>query len=391
MGKRPGMGNLSRAFGLAVVTALVAAAPASAGVAHVVQPGESLWSIAAANNFTTRALAAANGLSESSNVVLGSTLQIPSVSEASAALAEAGIVPAAGASVPATQQSGTVPVSAGSGDGGPGGSYAVQPGDTLSGIAAAHGVSLSALAAANGVGPDSFAIAGTTLKIPSASAAPASSASSSSSAPPPLGAYKVRPGDSLSGIAATAGVPVQQLAWMNGLDPDKYLLAGTILKLPTGAQGPSSAAPAPAQTIVPAAEPNPTPERVSSTQIAQIAAEHGVPSGLANAIAWQESGFNNSMVSSANARGVMQIMPGTWDWVNRTLTNGNPLNPNSAIDNVRGGVLYLRQLLQDFGGDQNLAAAAYYQGAGAVKSRGLYADTQQYVNDVAALRARFGG
>src|SRR3954471_18852900 len=345
-----------RALPLACL-ALVVAAPAQAGVPPVVQPGETLWSIAAANNFTTRALAAANGLSEDSQVVLGSTIQIPSVSEASTALSNAGIT----ASIPSTAPTQINPQ----------GGYAVQPGDTLSGIAAAHGVSLSALAAANGVSPDSFAIAGTTVKIPSASAAPSSS-STSSSGPPPLGGYTVRPGDSLSGIAATAGVSMQQLAWMNGLDPDNYLLTGTVLKLPTGAPVPSNPAPAPAQTIVPQAAPNPTPERVSSSQIAQIAAEHGVPASMASAIGWQESGFNNSMVSSANARGVMQIMPGTWDWVNRTLTPSSPLNPNSALDNVRGGVLYLRQLLNDFGGDQNLAAAAYYQGEGAVKSRGLY-------------------
>jgi N-acetylmuramoyl-L-alanine amidase len=363
------MGNVSRAFGLACVTALVMAAPASAGVPHVVQPGESLWSIAAANNFTTRALAAANGLSENSPVVLGSTIQIPSVSEASAAPSNPGV------QQPAQIQ--------------PQGGYAVQPGDTLSGIAAAHGVSLLSLAAANGVSPDSFAIAGTTLKIPSASATPGSS--SSSAGPPPLGGYTVRPGDTLSGIAAQSGVSVQQLAWMNGLNPDHYLLAGTVIKLPTGASAPANPNPAPAATIIPAAAPNPTPERVSSAQIAQVAAEHGVPASLANAIAWQESGFNNAMVSSANARGVMQIMPGTWDWVNRSLTNGNPLNPNSAIDNVRGGVLYLRQLLSDFGGDQNSAIAAYYQGEGAVKSRGLYPETQDYVNSVNAIRARFGG
>jgi N-acetylmuramoyl-L-alanine amidase len=383
------MGNMHRAFGIAFVTALVTAAPASAGVPHVVQSGETLWTIAAANNFTTRALAAANGLSENSNVVLGSTIQIPSISEASAALTNAGIVPATGTTAPAGQQTGTVPVSSSSGQASPLGGYAVQPGDTLSGIAAAHGVSLASLAAANGVSPDSFAIAGTTLKIPSASAAPASS--SSASGPPPLGGYTVRPGDSLSGIAAQAGVSVQQLAWMNGLNPDHYLLAGTVIKLPTGAPTPSNPAPAPTQTIVPAAAPNPTNERVDSSQIAQVAAAHGVPASLASAIAWQESGFNNSMVSSANARGVMQIMPGTWDWVNKTLATGNPLNPNSAIENVRGGVLYLRQLLNDFNGDSNLAAAAYYQGEGAVKSRGLYPETQQYVNSVNALRTRFGG
>jgi LysM repeat protein len=376
------MGNLSRAVGLAFIAAVVAASPASAGVPHVVQPGETLWTIAAANNFTTRALAAANGLSENSNVVLGSTIQIPSVTEAAAAMNAAGITAATPAAAPSTTSSSSAAPA--------GGGYAVQPGDTLSGIAAAHGVSLSALAAANGVSPSSFAIAGTTLHIPSASAeAPA--ASSSSAGPPPLGGYTVRPGDSLSGIAATAGVSMQQLAWMNGLDPSHYLLAGTVLKLPTGAAAPSNPAPAPAQTIVPTAAPNPTPERVSSAEIAQVAAQNGVPAGLASAIAYQESGFNNAMVSSANARGVMQIMPGTWDWVNRSLAGANPLNPNSAVDNVRGGVLYLRQLLNDFGGDQNAAIAAYYQGEGAVKSRGLYPETQQYVNSVNALRARFGG
>src|SRR3954469_13353868 len=176
------MGNVTRAFGIAFISALLAAAPASAGVAHVVGPGESLWSIAAANNFTTRSLAAANGLSEDSQVVLGSTIQIPSVSEASTALSNAGIT----ASIPSTAPTQIQPQ----------GGYAVQPGDTLSGIAASHGVSLSALAAANGVSPDSFAIAGTTVKIPSASAAPSSS-STSSSGPPPLGGYTVRAGDSL--------------------------------------------------------------------------------------------------------------------------------------------------------------------------------------------------
>ena len=83
------MGNLTRGSLLALLTCLVVAAPASAGVAHVVQPGETLWSIAAANNFTTRALAAANGLSENSSVVLGKTITIPSVAEAAVVEADA--------------------------------------------------------------------------------------------------------------------------------------------------------------------------------------------------------------------------------------------------------------------------------------------------------------
>src|SRR3954462_577203 len=80
---------------------LLAVLPAAASVPHVVQPGETLWSIAAANNFTTLALAAANGLSETSPVVLGSTIQIPSVPEAAGAMQRAGII-AAPATAPAT-------------------------------------------------------------------------------------------------------------------------------------------------------------------------------------------------------------------------------------------------------------------------------------------------
>ena len=65
----------------AVCFALLLAAPAGAAVPHVVQPGETLWSIAAANNLTTRTVAAYNGLSENAQVVLGSTIQVPSTSE----------------------------------------------------------------------------------------------------------------------------------------------------------------------------------------------------------------------------------------------------------------------------------------------------------------------
>jgi soluble lytic murein transglycosylase-like protein len=294
---------------------------------------------------------------------------IPSVAEAAGSLAT---------QAPAAQQPAQAPAPSGGG----GGHY-VQPGETLSGIAAQLGVNQSALASANGLAFDGWVISGTTLKLPTASA-------SAVAGPPPMGAYTVRPGDSLSGIAASAGVAREQIAFMNGLDPNGMVLIGTVLKLPTGASGPQPNAPVPAQRVVPTAGPAPTSEFVSSQQIGQIAAQHGVSPSLATAIAYQESGFNNRMVSSANARGVMQIMPGTWEWINQNLSP-NPLNPNSALDNVQAGVLYLKQLVRDFGGDENAAAAAYYQGAGAVRSRGLFDDTKQYVNSVNALRPRFGG
>ena len=69
------------------IVLLLAAAPASAAVPHTVQPGETLWSIAAANNLTTRTVAAFNGLSEDAQVVLGSTVNVPTVAEGASALA----------------------------------------------------------------------------------------------------------------------------------------------------------------------------------------------------------------------------------------------------------------------------------------------------------------
>src|ERR671921_98773 len=76
------------------VLLLLGAAPAHAAVAHTVQPGETLWSIAAANNLTTRTVATFNGLSEDSQVVLGQTIQVPTTVEGYASLVDAGLAPA---------------------------------------------------------------------------------------------------------------------------------------------------------------------------------------------------------------------------------------------------------------------------------------------------------
>ncbi|MEJ7797479.1 MAG: transglycosylase SLT domain-containing protein [Solirubrobacteraceae bacterium] len=101
------------------------------------------------------------------------------------------------------------------------------------------------------------------------------------------------------------------MAWVNGIDPAGVLLVGTVLKLPadapalTRATAPAAAAP----QVVPTAAPEPTPGILGAERVKRLAAEQGAPASLAAAIAWQESGFNNAMLSSANARGVMQVMP----------------------------------------------------------------------------------
>jgi N-acetylmuramoyl-L-alanine amidase len=268
-------------------------------------------------------------------------------------------------------------------------SRAVRPGESLWSIASANGLLTSALAAYNGVPVDHQVVLGSTIRIPTTQEA--LGAVNGQAAPEPLGGYTVRAGDTLSGLAAQAGVSTAAMAAMNGLDADAFLLAGTVIKLPTGSPTPArAAAPAPAERIVPPASPEPTPVRLSAGDVTSIAAQHGAPASLAAAIAWQESGFNNAMVSTANARGVMQVMPGTWQYVQENLAT-QQLNPDSAEDNVRAGSLYLARLLRDAGGDERLATAGYYQGLASVRRIGLLPETERYVDNVMALRSRFGG
>jgi LysM repeat protein len=346
---------------LSAALAVCALAPATAAAAtHTVAPGETLWGIAMANNLPTTAVAAANGLGPEARVVAGTSLTIPIGGQSTAASA----APAASS-----------------------GAYIVRPGDALGAIAARQGVSTATLAAANGLKPDSWVLSGTTLRLPAAGSATV--AQTPSAAPAPMGAYKVRPGDTLSGLAAASRVAASQMAYMNGLDPEAPLIAGTVIKLPTGASI-NATTPAPARTIVPQASPVATVGRLSALQVGSLAAQQGVPSSLASAIAWQESGFNNAMISSANARGIMQIMPGTWSWVQANLSSAR-LDPASPTDNVRAGALYLAHLLRETNGDPALAAAGYYQGLSSVRRVGMLPETRRYVDNVLALRSRFGG
>jgi LysM repeat protein len=363
-----------RLAGAALAAAILLPTTPALGATHLVAPGETLWGIALSNGLPASAVAAANGLSTEARVVAGSTLTIP---------ARGAVAPAAASSAPASSAPAAAPAS--------GGGLRVRWGDSLSAIAVRNGVSLARLAAVNGLDPSRPLLAGTSLRLPTAggvgsSAAPAAT---TSAAPEAIGGYKVRPGDTLSALAARSRVPMAQMAFMNGLDPSKPLLAGTVIKLPTGSPV-NATTPAPQRTVVPAAPPAATAGRLSASQIGSIAAQHGAPGSLATAIAWQESGFNNAMLSGANARGVMQILPGTWQWVQANLARTR-LDPASPTDNVRAGALYLADLMRQTNGDPAMAAAAYYQGLASVRRIGMLPETRRYVANVLALRGRFGG
>jgi soluble lytic murein transglycosylase-like protein len=111
---------------------------------------------------------------------------------------------------------------------------------------------------------------------------------------------------------------------------------------------------------------------------ARASSVYGIPEDLLKAVARAESGFDPNAVSRCGAVGVMQLMPGTA----RALGVSNSYDPEQ---NIMGGAKYLRQMLDEFGGDVELALAAYNAGPGAVRKYGgvpPYAETQNYVRVV---------
>jgi soluble lytic murein transglycosylase-like protein len=112
----------------------------------------------------------------------------------------------------------------------------------------------------------------------------------------------------------------------------------------------------------------------------EAAAAHVDPE-LVAAVARTESGLNPGATSPTGAAGLMQLMPATA----RSLGIADPYDPAA---NVRGGAIFLRQLLDRFGGDVPLAVAAYNAGPGAVDRYGgipPYAETRRYVTRVLDL------
>ena len=125
--------------------------------------------------------------------------------------------------------------------------------------------------------------------------------------------------------------------------------------------------------------------------IVEQARLNGVRPALVRAVVQVESAFDPNARSRKGALGLMQLMPATA----RQFGVTNPFNPN---ENVRAGVAYLRQLLDRYGNNEELALAAYNAGPGAVAKYGEvvppFRETRNYVlkvNQIAGTPARTPG
>jgi soluble lytic murein transglycosylase-like protein len=267
----------------------------------------------------------------------------------------------------------------------------IHRGDTLSEIARKHHTTVAVLQALNHMGGSTVIYAGETLRVPGATprkAAPARTV---------LRAYTVRPGEGLIVVARKLRTSAAVLVRVNRLHRD-YLLVGERLRYPVAVR--ATAAPAPRSTlVVPGSvtrsaavhrailRSRALPSKAAVRQmIERSARRHGVPVSLALALAYQESGVQQRVVSPVDAIGAMQVLPSTGRALGRL--HGRTFDLLKASDNVEAGVLLLRDLLQATG-RLDRALAGYYQGLGSVARKGVLPQTKQYVRNVQLLRKRF--
>jgi LysM repeat protein len=337
-----------RADGIAGVRTFRALAHGASGptarkvLVHTVRPGEGFTQIARRYGVNAVRLARANGLTLASVITPGQRLRVPGRTVAKR-----------GAPAP-TRRSTPVVV------------HTVQPGEGFVVIARRYGVNAVGLARANGLTLASVITPGQRLRVPGRRVA---AAAKPKPTPPRTLLHTVGAGESFFSIAQRYHVSPWRLAQANRLQLMSTIVPGQRLTLPPGAHLESTGAAVDRNTV--------------RAVLDRWAAAYHVDPKLVRALAWMESGFQQDVVSSAGAIGVMQLLPETWEWVDTILLGET--TPRDYQGNVRAGVRYLRWQLDQFDGDVRLALAGYYQGARAVRERGLFEDTKQYVSVIQKL------
>ena len=119
------------------------------------------------------------------------------------------------------------------------------------------------------------------------------------------------------------------------------------------------------------------PRTATIAALRQAAVRHDVSPSLVEAVAWQESRWNQNALSPKGARGVMQLMPGT--------ARSLGVDAGDLGGNVDGGAAYLAQMMQRFDGDIVRSLAAYNAGPEAVARYGgvpPYRETRAFVSSI---------
>jgi LysM repeat protein len=348
------------AAALAVVPILAAVAVAADPI--VVQPGDTLTSIAQRHGVSIERIVELNAIEDADRIFVGQRLRI----------------------APSAPSSDTV-----------GGAivHTVQRGESLWGIATHYGSSVTAIVEANAIADPSRIFSGQRLVIPSAAAAPSSEPAPADPATTveatPDVVHTVQRGESLWGIATHYGSSVTAIVEANAIADPSRIFGGQRLVIPgAAAASPPAAA---AALRMPAAMVAAVAERAEIRRmIVEEATAHGVPPALALAVAWQESGWRQGVVSSAGAIGVMQLLPSTADWVASSML-GTGVNVHDARDNIRAGVRLLAHYIERYGAGSDLVLAAYYQGQTAADRHGVYGVSRPYIASIRALVRIFGG
>ncbi len=179
-------------------------------------------------------------------------------------------------------------------------------------------------------------------------------------------------GETLSSIADDYGFSLEDLLQLNGIYDANYIYEGQALSLPVSHYAP------------------PPVSRADTEQLLRNAAdEFGVDQSLILGLAWLESGWNQSMTSHVGAVGVMQLMEPTAEWALEYLAPDAVNWRTSTGDNVRLGTAVFANLLVQANWDVELALAFYYQGWRSIEINGMYEDTYQYIENVLSLAWEF--
>ena len=216
---------------ISTVVKTTATTSRTSGGNYLVQPGDTLYSIARRSGMSLNSLLTLNGLSQSSVIYPGQSLTISQSDNRVATKSSYTAKPlASGASTSGT--------------------YTVQAGDTLYSIARRSGMSLNTLLSLNGLSQSSVIHPGQTLKLSGASnatvASPVSYKSTASSAST-SGTYTVQAGDTLYSIARRSGMSLNTLLSINGLSQSSVIRPGQTLSV-SGSASQTTATPVSYQT-----------------------------------------------------------------------------------------------------------------------------------------------